>query len=664
MSSKGQTWAEYIIILAVVIIMAGVAMYTAGAFAGSTKHVEERDSAAYWLTADIGIARYYVNSSLSQFVIKNNKNYRIILTSITSSGSGTLVVPGGASNITLEPGQTVQVNVSGLNCSSSQYSFPLDITYTDAKYGATYSFQGEKPLVGSCMGLSPIPAPPECSSNPDCGINSTACNSYCNGNQRCSYPSNPATCQRDCVSQKCKDCNASCGNPNCISCDFNTTYCPANYCNGNTPYTYPASSSCSIPCPVNSCTSCIPPQCIATGGTDCGNTSYCSAGSCNQCTGTMRNCDLNPANGCEANLTNDTNNCGWCGNSCTGGKVCVGGTCQAITVYYQSSTNLCGYYNGTLASCEAANNFCASGSYYPTQSPSCTSSPSTTACIAENASASCAVCGNCAGGADTCNNATCGTTNSYGCGSGMYCNGGKGAGSCNAPFATGAACNCSLQCTSGVCTGGVCVDKYSSGTNLCGYYKGSNPSCAVANNFCASGSYYPSGQSCSATPTYTSCQAETAAASCAVCGNCAGGADTCNTVACGSTGYGCSAGKVCTGQGKGAAYCVALGGTGATCYCNAMCTSNNCNLGTYQCQAASPCGADCTYGDNQCHTACAGVNGCGTVQTYCEGIAPGARACSSSSQYVTCCGGTSPNKCSGSTKICCDGVCQSTPCPL
>jgi hypothetical protein len=239
--------------------------------------------------------------------------------------------------------------------------------------------------------------------------------------------------------------------------------------------------------------------------------------------------------------------------------------------YYSSSTNLCGYYQGSSASCGAANNFCAAGTYYPTQA--CSESPTYTSCQAVSSSASCAICGDCAGGSDTCNAVACGTTNSYGCGSGQYCSGAKGAGSCSAPFGTGVACNCSAQCTSGVCSGGVCVDKYQSGTNLCGYYQGSSASCGAANNFCAAGTYYPT-QACSESPTYTSCQAVSSSASCAICGNCTGSADTCAAAACGtSNNYGCA--NICNGQGTGAGNCVAPGGPGSTCYCDAMCTGGS-----------------------------------------------------------------------------------------
>jgi len=277
MLSRGQAWAEYITILAVVIIMAGIAMYLAGGFPGGSQTIEERDSAAYWLSAEVGIVRYVANSSLLQLVIKNNRNFRIRVNSITSKGSGVLVAPGGASGVILEPGQTAQVNVTGVGCSSGMYSIPLVINYTDVAYGAEYSFSGEKPLVSRCMGSSATPTPPECSSDSECGQNSTPCNSYCDGNIAYSYPSNPATCQRVCNNGKCYDCSPSCGSA--------------------TP-------------------------------TDCGKGSYCSSGACISCPANYGNCNENPSDLCEVNLDEDESNCGSCGNICGGGELCCSGACK------------------------------------------------------------------------------------------------------------------------------------------------------------------------------------------------------------------------------------------------------------------------------------------------------------------------------------------------
>jgi hypothetical protein len=140
-----------------------------------------------------------------------------------------------------------------------------------------------------------------------------------------------------------------------------------------------------------------------------------------------------------------------CDQVCASG-LCSGGICQT---YRGSTPNLCGYYNGTSGICtNNAVTYCPSATYYPSQS--CTLGTSALSCSSQSASASCAVCGNCSGSGDTCNAVACGTTNSYGCGAGLYCGGTLN--NCQSPFNVGAACNCTAQCASpSICTNSACA---------------------------------------------------------------------------------------------------------------------------------------------------------------------------------------------------------------
>jgi hypothetical protein len=61
--------------------------------------------------------------------------------------------------------------------------------------------------------------------------------------------------------------------------------------------------------------------------------STCSGGACTlvSCNAGYGNCDANNANGCEVDLSGDVNNCGSCGNACGPNRICKQGGCTQIT---------------------------------------------------------------------------------------------------------------------------------------------------------------------------------------------------------------------------------------------------------------------------------------------------------------------------------------------
>lgn len=60
-------------------------------------------------------------------------------------------------------------------------------------------------------------------------------------------------------------------------------------------------------------------------------TATCTEGECaiNTCDSEFADCDNNPANGCEADLDRDRDNCGACGVDCPTGTICVEGICTS-----------------------------------------------------------------------------------------------------------------------------------------------------------------------------------------------------------------------------------------------------------------------------------------------------------------------------------------------
>jgi len=72
-----------------------------------------------------------------------------------------------------------------------------------------------------------------------------------------------------------------------------------------------------------------------------GETAICTKGQCGvECIAPLADCDGIGANGCEANLQTDSDDCGACGRACTNGGTCTSGECPIVT--YASATELAG----------------------------------------------------------------------------------------------------------------------------------------------------------------------------------------------------------------------------------------------------------------------------------------------------------------------------------
>jgi hypothetical protein len=147
MKLRAQAAVEYLMILAVVIIIALVVVGVLGGFPTLSAGINEKESLAYWTSSDIGIVRGVISGTDSKMVLRNNKNFPITLGVVTVGGTA-----GTSLGTTLQPGETTNlVTVSAKVCSSGTYSNTVSIGYTDATYGTAYTFTGAKPLVGTCV---------------------------------------------------------------------------------------------------------------------------------------------------------------------------------------------------------------------------------------------------------------------------------------------------------------------------------------------------------------------------------------------------------------------------------------------------------------------------------------------------------------------------------
>ena len=149
MVSKGQSSTEYLIILAVVIVIALIVVGVLGGIPGIGKSGRQRASATYWTTQDLSISTYAVNSSgYAKLNLMNNLRNSVTLTAVTLNGQAV-----GSGNLALSTGAiTTREGDTPLTCTAGDtYEYTLSISYTDDATNSTYFFDGDgQKLIGLC----------------------------------------------------------------------------------------------------------------------------------------------------------------------------------------------------------------------------------------------------------------------------------------------------------------------------------------------------------------------------------------------------------------------------------------------------------------------------------------------------------------------------------
>jgi len=141
-------------------------------------------------------------------------------------------------------------------------------------------------------------------------------------------PAAPLLCGKDCVdpltsTNHCGACDHKCPDvPN------STTSCAAGICGFTCKANYHACAGACVP--TSSPTACGAACTDCTAAPNVG-TATCGADTCKvtTCKPGFGDCDLDPANGCEANVDTDAAHCGKQCKACGAGETCVAGACKA-----------------------------------------------------------------------------------------------------------------------------------------------------------------------------------------------------------------------------------------------------------------------------------------------------------------------------------------------
>ena len=151
MNMKGQGTTEYLIILAVIIVIALVVVGVMGWFPGLAIGITENQSRAYWKsTSPFAITDWLITSTAEEATVslQNLTTDKIQVTEITIDGVTMEIMDA---NISAGDTNRAITGSTGIACSSgSSYQFDVVILYNVIGGIQNKTQTGQKPLVGVC----------------------------------------------------------------------------------------------------------------------------------------------------------------------------------------------------------------------------------------------------------------------------------------------------------------------------------------------------------------------------------------------------------------------------------------------------------------------------------------------------------------------------------
>ncbi len=148
---RGQGASEYLVLLAVVLIVALIAIVLLGGFSGTGAAAMDNEVKSYWaLASPFGITQWVqINNTIYMSVINRGPN-QLVMRSVkvgpatANLGAGWSWKPGGEKNMSIG-------NLT--NCTKGMYdAFAYNVTFTYDSFDLpSQSQSGSKPLAGNCV---------------------------------------------------------------------------------------------------------------------------------------------------------------------------------------------------------------------------------------------------------------------------------------------------------------------------------------------------------------------------------------------------------------------------------------------------------------------------------------------------------------------------------
>ena len=145
---KAQGTTEYLIILAVIIVISLVVVGVMGWVPGLSGGLTEQQSKAYWRsTSPFAIIEHNFTGTTADLEIQNISANKLTLTQVNVEG-----VDGIAADVSFNAGESKAVSLTGLTaCGAVGDGFDYTIIFTyDSSKLTGLSQQGDKSLIGKC----------------------------------------------------------------------------------------------------------------------------------------------------------------------------------------------------------------------------------------------------------------------------------------------------------------------------------------------------------------------------------------------------------------------------------------------------------------------------------------------------------------------------------
>lgn len=148
MQKRAQGATEYLIVLAIVIIIGLIVVGVMQGVPGTGSAAKKRTVVGYWESAQIGITAYAIDSSGVSLWVRNNNAFPVQVTNIKFDTTNVITA-----DTNLEVGEIKKLTSTTITCTAGNaFTYDVQIDYTDMETSGEYEFKGSTKLEGVCAG--------------------------------------------------------------------------------------------------------------------------------------------------------------------------------------------------------------------------------------------------------------------------------------------------------------------------------------------------------------------------------------------------------------------------------------------------------------------------------------------------------------------------------